>query len=731
MAWHTRFQGTVRGDWRDVTVRLQEDLGEAPAEVLPLDLPRELLLSYGEAGGLDGDGEEIYGDVLLASSVQLAVLDDDGEGGTPLFDALDAAQAAGEEASWRVVITAPAAEVRMAAGLVAMRAYAWTGRPRLSTLDRTEFPGIEGQATVVEAACGLAAAKEEDAVVVTSPAGIYTLAGRLVAGLAPLLGTEEGPSIPIRFVMGWHGQTSSPPAGPIATVETLRPGVAVYEDPDGVGADLIVDPFDADNEPREASRVITQRLADLATMLRELAGAFDCRLWQAITAHPYDAADPVPDTPAEDAFGRWLEGNEWLFAHPWALGVEVDEAVAGYAPASVITEETVDPCAFHIPPLAVAPADVSAPPDHRPRRRTLRPLRRAEILRKARSGARFGPPGYTTDPAFRHWIDANTIRYWDVLRGTVERVSGVETQYACKIYPDGSPPPDNIGEITARGPVVAAGTRIIGEARAYAKPTQSASALVVGWGLSIEGEEDTYYLNSYTNSGAYGFTYPTGRLYWSTVQTYTALHFGAGRDDENDWAEYRSENGPMRLAGAPPCPVSGILRFHLFAGPREPIVDSAELLLPDGVVTAVAEASAEEGGTVRAPFVLLRERGLVGVGEVPWEQLRDDGGGGTEWVPAFQFQDEDVEVYDDLAVLECTSLLQDRGEPGAGFADAGAEPPAALYIRVNALVPPEQPIEYPAGSGRLWRVGAGATLDLVRETTEGVFVRINKVYGAH
>jgi len=725
MAWQTIYQGVVRGHWRDVTVRLQHDQGDPPAEVGTLDLPHQLIISYGQAGGLSGESEDIYGDALLPSSVTLAVLDDDGEGGTPVFDALDAAQAAGEEASWRVVITAPAAQVRMAAGLVAMRAYAWTGRPRLSTLDRTEFPGIEGQATVVEAACGLAAAKEEDAVVVTSPAKIYTLAERFVEGLSPLLGTETGPSIPIRFVMGWHGKTSSPPAGPIATVETLRPGVAVYKDPDGVGADLIVDPFDAE-EPREASRVITQRLADLATMLRELAEAFDCRLWQAITAHPYDAADPVPDTPAEDAFGRWLEGNEWLFAHPWALGVEVEEAASGYAPASVITEETVDPCAFHIPPLAVAPADVSAPPDHRPRRRTLRPLRRAEVLRKARAGGRFGPPGYTADPAFRHWIDANTIRYWDVLQGAVERVSGVETEFACRMDPDTDP----VCEIAARGPVVAAGTRLTGEARAYAAATESGTLQVVRWGLSIEGDQGTYYLNSQTKNFVI-LVVPTGRLYWSTSKNFTRLWFGQGAESGDGWTEYRSENGFCRLAGVPPAPISGVVRFHLFGGDHEPAVDSAELLLPDGIVTAVAEAGAEEGGTVRAPFVLLRERGLVGVGEVPWEQLRDDGGGGTEWVPAFQFQDEDVEVYDDLAVLECTSLLQDRGEPGAGFADAGAEPPAALYIRVNALVPPEQPIEYPAGSGRLWRVGAGATLDLVRETTEGVFVRINKVYGAH
>src|SRR5690606_41335970 len=55
MAWHTRFSGTIRGDFRDITVLIQEDRAGAPEEVLPLVLARARALVYGDAGGRDED----------------------------------------------------------------------------------------------------------------------------------------------------------------------------------------------------------------------------------------------------------------------------------------------------------------------------------------------------------------------------------------------------------------------------------------------------------------------------------------------------------------------------------------------------------------------------------------------------------------------------------------------------------------------------------------------------
>ena len=712
--------------------------------MLPLDLARVLELVYGDAGGLD---EDPYGEVVLPSSVRISVLDEDrsdpGEDGTPLFDALEAAIEAGEEEGWRLVVHAPQVTRTLGSGgdasSVTCRAYAWDGPLQLSTLDRTEFPGIEGQVTTVEAGCGLARAKDVEAPVSADEGDLWTVAGRVVRAVSRIAGTETASAPTVRFVVGWSGFTPSPPDGPVATVEALRPGVAVYPDPDGVEPPVVIDPFDAEPSAEKAGRPVSCQRA-----LAELAAAFDCRVHRAITAQPDADGDPVPTTPSADEDGRFLPGSGFLFAHPWAHGVEVEQATSGYAPSSLATEEEASPAPSYVPPIALAAGDVTAPPDHSPRRRALPPALRCEVLRKARGGGRYGPPGYTMDPAFRQWDDGTTPILWTVESGSVTRVAGVETTYAMRLDDPGD---DSWTEVYAEGPAVAAGSRLLGiEPRAFARASESGDDGVLYWGLSIyDGASPspaTYYLNAYVDtSGA--VPWPNGRFYWSTTPGERRIPFGPenGEFGEGTWQEWRGAEARTSaviaallglsnrydLTSIPPCPASGLLRFHLFGRDREPEVDSAELLMPEGVLTAVGSGAE----TTRSRHVVRRpERGLVGVGEVPWEQLVVDGEDEV-WVPATRFLAEDgTTIRDDLATMECASVLEDRGLPGGGFVGESDPAPAALWVRLPVLVPPEQTIEYPADSGEEWRVGRGCRLDLVAETTEAVLVRCTKRFGA-
>lgn len=735
MAWHTRFSGVIRGDFRDITVLIQEDRDGAPAEVLPLDLARVLELVYGDAGGLD---EDPYGETLLPSSVKISVLDDDGEDGAPLFDALEAAIEAGEEEGWRLVVHAPQVTRTLGSGSVTCRAYAWDGPLQLSTLDRAEFPGIEGQVTTVEAGCGLARAKDVEAPVSADEGDLWTVAGRVVRAVSRIAGTETASAPTVRFVVGWSGFTPSPPAGPVATVEALRPGVAVYPDPNEAEAPVVIDPFDADGSAEKAGRPVSCQRA-----LAELAAAFDCRVHRAITAQPDADGDPVPTTPSADEDGRFLPGSGFLFAHPWAHGVEVEQATSGYAPSSLATEEEASPAPSYVPPIALAAGDVTAPPDHSPRRRALPPALRCEVLRKARGGGRYGPPGYTMDPAFRQWDDGTTPILWNVVSGSVTRGTGIETQYSCGFNDPGG---GGYTEITTIGPVVASGSRLKFEPRAYARVrSDGGSQDKLAWGLAVEDGATTYYLNMYTYAGFDDF--PTGRFYWGTTREFYRFPMGIndggdGDAEEDEWYEWRGSKGKLHsaiiaalfglsqevdLEGIPPFPASGVLVFSLFSGAWEAEVDSAELLMPEGVLTAVGSGAE----TTRSRHVVRRpERGLVGVGEVPWEQLVVDGEDEV-WVPATRFLAEDgTTIRDDLATMECASVLEDRGLPGGGFVGESDPAPAALWVRLPVLVPPEQTIEYPADSGEEWRVGRGCRLDLVAETTEAVLVRCTKRFGA-
>ena len=644
MPYYPRFTMAWEGA-RTWALSIEQDRDTEPDEVVELFPEYELLVEGGDEAG------EGWGGRRIPSSIVVRVHDPD--------DALAVLEGA-DESEWRAVLTGAARD-----GDGGVR---WRGRPKIELFDRAVYRETAREPATLHLTDGLGGRQGRKAVVNDDPDALLTI-GDLLAALTE----ADALDAPIRAVQG-RGRFGG--GVPLLDDLRLRPFVIA----DTGGAADVIDPWeDASGVPVEST-----------VQMEELAQAFDCIWFQAITA-PFGGA-------AEGAF---------CFAHPYVIGEAVsDDAAQLREPGGAFALEPWD--------YGLAAEVDEEAADAPGRRRKLVPPSAVVVTRKRRAAPPGAEAGVTADPAFDAWsTDPTPVpTVWHVVAGPVTQVTpGYETAYAAQ-FPNG-------GHARTDGPEVAQGVALDGKIRAMvAADAVGTSGPVLAATLQlIHPVLGSYWLERV--GGVTWWTAPGGIGDWPDYADWLPL-LRSGETGVTGTVDTYYELLTENLGGR--TPAAGHLRLHLYSGDYLARVDSAELVLSEVVVTWPRGYDVATSPALYRHPALHVETGLGVFGEQHFETHA----GAGEWVPVEDwFLDEQgpLTLYPDLLVAAAQTEYEWRG----GFigSNPATSPGDRLALTLDGIYPPERAFTL---GGQDYRVTA-YRLDCLRERTAVVAVPIVKRWG--
>lgn len=580
----------IAGDFRTWTVRVSQtgadytaaELGFPEGTVLPavVDAEPELVVEYGDRSASAKTSP------LFPSSVRVSFLDPD----SALYDALAKVEAERGAGSLRLQLDAPAALGPRAADWFADPAtgepgedgpYAWEGYAQLDTSEAPLFPGIDGAPLRISAGCGIARARELDAITTTDASAVPTVYEILRRGLGD---DEEGSASPLRWLAPLRPQQAL--SDPL-TLAALRFRPLVAYDESGVAVGVFTDAF---RDEKGAPIKRREQLAELATL-------FAARLFRSLSA--------------ELEGGEYASGavrSAWHLAPRAIAGETIDpegetHAISGYGPYAI--------AGAPIPPGVAEPYGSPAFPltarDFRGEggRRSLRPSP-VRLQRKPRQSE----PGITSNPYFEGWINALPPG-WQSSGTTPVRVTGIETPHAAQLASD--------TELFVSSARIEAGRPVLGYVRALCRAGVSGITRPLLARLRLYGDGGAVYALEMVLDGS-GATAVSSR--WvaladvvNEVEFYVDVTSGDITDTRG--AECRTTATTFAKPSgdrlAPPLPVSGRVELRLRpSAASPPLVDSAELVFTGDLGLTVPD------GASRPAEV---ETGLVDRGELEIEAL--------------------------------------------------------------------------------------------------------------